>query len=233
MKKIIIGIFILAFQLIGFSDNLLGSWAIDDSDADYEIFTIFKMNDKYYKATKYENYVSIDELIKSNGKLYTQTYDQYIYSYDKTNKRLIERKTDEKDYYETYSKTEDEDFSDRSIYIFDKDSKILKKTKENVKYKDFLGGYLYMKIIKNDDEKYCISYPRFGIEYEDFELIAKNKELSNEDVKIYFSKATKSFIDSFKLKNVKVGDKILTVQYDSIFGNNGEFYYINKTNEDE
>lgn len=78
MKKIIIGILFLVFQLIGFSDNLLGSWAIDDSDADYEIFTIFKMNDKYYKATKCENYVSIDELIKSNGKLYTQTYDQYI-----------------------------------------------------------------------------------------------------------------------------------------------------------
>lgn len=232
MKKIVMGILFLVFQLIGFSDNLLGSWAIDDSDADYEIFTIFKMNDKYYKATKCENYVSIDELIKSNGKLYTQTYDQYIYSYDKTNKRLIERKTDEKDYYKTYSKAEDEDFSDYSLYIFDKDSKILKKTKENVKYNDFLGEYLSMQISK-DDGKYCISYPSFGIMYDDFELIAKNKELYNENIKIYFSKATKSFIDTFKLKNVNVGDKILTVEYDNAYGNNGEFYYINKTNEDE
>ncbi len=144
----------------------------------------------------------------------------------------IERKTDEKDYYETYSKAEDEDFSDYSLYIFDKDSKILKKTKENVKYNDFLGEYLSMQISK-DDGKYCISYPSFGIMYDDFELIAKNKELYNENIKIYFSKATKSFIDTFKLKNVNVGDKILTVEYDNAYGNNGEFYYINKTNEDE
>lgn len=86
--------------------------------------------------------------------------------------------------------------------------------------------------ISKDDGKYCISYPSFGIMYDDFELIAKNKELYNENIKIYFSKATKSFIDTFKLKNVNVGDKILTVEYDNAYGNNGEFYYINKTNED-
>ena len=228
MKKIVIGIFILIFQLIGFSDDFLGTWAINDEGADYEVFTILKIDDKYYRATKHDNYVTVDKLSKINGRLYLQTdnFDTYMYSYDKAKNMLIERKKGA-DYYETYVLVEDEDLGDCDLYVFNKDSKILKRTREDVEYQDFLGSYLDMEINKNEDDKYYISFSDH-----DFILNAKNKELTarldyglSDIVKIYFTKATKSFIDAFKLKNINVGDKILTVQYDDILGNVGEFYY--------
>lgn len=94
MKKIVIGIFILIFQLIGFSDDFLGTWAINDEGADYELFTILKIDDKYYRATKHDNYVTVDKLSKINGRLYLQTdnLDTYMYSYDKAQNMLIEKK---------------------------------------------------------------------------------------------------------------------------------------------
>lgn len=230
MKKIVMGILFLVFQLIGFSDNFLGTWVISDLNADYEVFTIFQMDNKYYKAVRYDDGSAIiSKLDRKNSKLYAiDDEEKYVYSYDEKNNRLIET-IDNEDYYEKYSKIDnDEDLNDCNLYVFSLNSKILKKTRENVKYQDFIGSYSDMFIGKNEDNRYYIHDDDEGNEI----LNAKNKELYNENIKIYFSKATKSFIDTFKLKNVNVGDKILTVEYDNAYGNNGEFYYINKTNED-
>lgn len=229
MKKIVMGILFLVFQLIGFSDNFLGTWVISDLNADYEVFTIFQMDNKYYKAVRYDDGSAIiSKLDRKNSKLYAiDDEEKYVYSYDEKNNRLIET-IDNEDYYEKYSKIDnDEDLNDCNLYVFSLNSKILKKTRENVKYQDFIGSYSDMFIGKNEDNRYYIHDDDEGNEI----LNAKNKELSNENIKIYFSKATKSFIDSFKLKNINVGDKILTVEYNT-YNKTGECYYINKTNED-
>ena len=229
MKKIIIGIFILAFQLIGFSDNFLGTWVISDFKANHEVFTIFQMNNKYYKAVIYdEGTAFISELDKKNNKLYAiDDEKKYVYSYDKENNRLIENIENE-DCYEKYSKIDnDEDLSKCNTYIFSLNSKILKKTRENVTYQNFIGTYSDMFIDKNNDNRYYIQDNDEGNEI----LIAKNKELYNENIKIYFSEVTQPFIDGLNIKNLKAGDKILTVEYDDILDNNGEFYYIPVDNE--
>ena len=206
----------LVFQLIGFSDNFLGTWVISDLNADYEVFTIFQMDNKYYKAVRYDDGSAIiSKLDRKNSKLYAiDDEEKYVYSYDEKNNRLIET-IDNEDYYEKYSKIDNDE--------------ILKKTRENVKYQDFIGSYSDMFIGKNEDNRYYIHDDDEGNEI----LNAKNKELSNENIKIYFSEVTQPFIDGLNIKNLKAGDKVLTVEYDDVLGRNGEFYYINKTNEDE
>lgn len=231
MKKIVMGILFLVFQLIGFSDNFLGTWVISDLNADYEVFTIFQMDNKYYKAVRYDDGSAIiSKLDRKNGKLYAiDDEEKYVYSYDEKNNRLIET-IDNEDYYEKYSKIDnDEDLNDCNLYVFSLNSKILKKTRENVKYQDFIGSYSDMFIGKNEDNRYYIHDDDEGNEI----LNAKNKELSNENIKIYFSEVTQPFIDGLNIKNLKAGDKVLTVEYDDVLGRNGEFYYINKTNEDK
>lgn len=230
MKKIVMGILFLVFQLIGFSDNFLGTWVISDLNADYEVFTIFQMDNKYYKAVRYDDGSAIiSKLDRKNNKLYAiDDEEKYVYSYDEKNNRLIET-IDNEDYYEKYSKIDnDEDLNNCNLYIFSLNSKILKKTRENVKYQDFIGSYSDMFIGKNEDNRYYIHDDDEGNEI----LNAKNKELSNENIKIYFSEVTQPFIDGLNIKKLKAGDKVLTVEYDDVLGRNGEFYYINKTNED-
>lgn len=243
MKKIVMGILFLVFQLIGFSDNFLGTWVISDLNADYEVFTIFQMDNKYYKAVRYDDGSAIiSKLDRKNSKLYAiDDEEEYVYSYDEENNRLIET-IDNEDYYEEYSKIyNDENLDKCNKYIFSLNSKILKKTGENVRYQDFIGSYSDITIYKSDmyftetempiykkgDSRYYIHDDDEGNEI----LIAKNKELSNENIKIYFSEVTQPFIDGLNIKNLKAGDKILTVEYDDILDNNGEFYYIPVDNE--
>ncbi|WP_066728383.1 hypothetical protein [Sneathia sanguinegens] len=229
MKKIVMGILLLVFQLIGFSDNFLGTWIISDLNADYEVFTIFQMDNKYYKAVRYDDGSAIiSKLDRKNNKLYAiDDEEKYVYSYDEKNNRLIET-IDNEDCYEKYSKIDNnEDLSMCNTYIFPLNSKILKKTRENVKYQDFLVSYSDMSIA--NDGRYYYIHDYSGCN----EILnAKNKELFNENIKVYFSEITQPFIDGLNIKNLKAGDKVLTVEYDDVLGRNGEFYYINKTNED-
>ena len=247
MKKIVMGILFLVFQLIGFSDNFLGTWVISDLNADYEVFTIFQMDNKYYKAVRYDDeidrkngYAIISELDKKNNKLYAiDDEEKYVYSYDEKNNRLIET-IDNEDYYEKYSKIDnDEDLNNCNLYIFSLNSKILKKTVENVTYENFMGQYPGMCIYKNEDGRYCIQDGDIQdreIEVYNEEktkvLNAKYKELFDENIKVYFSEITQPFIDGLNIKNLKAGDKVLTVEYYDVLGRNGKFYYMPPYNEE-